>query len=570
MVKLSSFLKKYKLHIIWGPFFKLIEAVFELIIPIYMANVIDIGIANRDKEYIVKMGALIVLFAIGGLTAAVGCQYLAAKASQGVGVDLRKAVFERVNCLSYRQIDTLGTSSLITRITNDVNNLQNAIAMTIRLAIRAPFLLIGSVIMSVMIDARMSIIFLIAVVVISLVLFLLITKASPMFTRRQTKLDKISLLARENLDGSRVIRAFSKQKNEINRFENAGGNLLDIDVAIAKILAFLNPLTYIVVDFSIIAILWIGAFQINSGLLLQGKILALINYMMQILMVLFIVAMLVMLFTRASAASKRIFEILNIEPDILDGDTKVITKNETVNKVEFQNVSFTYEHGEDDVLKDISITIKKNETLGIIGGTGSGKSTFINLLSRFYDVCKGKILIDGIDVKDYKVSDLREKIGIVPQKAILFSGTVEENLKMGRKDITKEDIERALKISQSYDFVSKLNGGLNFKIERDGKNLSGGQKQRLTIARALVGNPEILILDDSSSALDANTDANLRKELGKISGITVIIISQKFSSIRFADKILVLDDGKIAGLGTHEELLENCNLYKEIYNSQVG
>ena len=569
MVKIWDFMVKYRVHLIVGPILKLAESVFELFIPLVMADIVDFGISNGDMGYVIRKSTIVVLLGIAGLICTIGCQYLAAESSQGIGMEIRDSLFKKINTMSYEQIDEKGTSSLINRITNDVNRIQNAIGMAVRLASRAPFLLIGSLVMSVMIDSQLSIIFFITVPLIALSLYIIMRIMSKVFKVIQQKLDALSLLSRENLDGVRVIRAFSKQESEIKRFGKACEETLFYDIKACRVGAFFDPSAYLITNFAIIAIVCLGAQRVFGGSLLQGKIIALVNYMTQILMSLFMLTTLIMLFTRAYASSKRVLEVLNTEPELKDGALKGKDLCRSKTAIEFKDVKFSYKSSSGDNIDGISLSIEKNQTIGIIGGTGSGKSTFVNLISRFYDVSEGEILINGTNIKEYSLEEIRKKVGIVPQKALLFTGTIESNLKMGNEKATYEEITNALKISQAYEFVSKLPEGINKKVERGGKNLSGGQKQRLTIARALLSFPEILILDDSASALDAATEAKLRASLKEMKDITVIIVSQKISSIRNTDKIYVFDEGTIAGSGTHDELLKNCSVYNEIYHSQV-
>ncbi|WP_143316774.1 ABC transporter ATP-binding protein [Clostridium sp. HBUAS56017] len=571
MINLIHYLKLFKKEVILGPLFKLLEAVFELIIPLVMAKIIDIGIANKDFNYILKMGGLLILLGVIGLASAITCQYFASLASQGVGTHLRNDLFKHINSLSHSEIDKIGTPSLITRITNDVNQIQAAVAMLIRLAIRAPFLLIGSTIMAMTINIKLSIVFLISIPLIALVLYLVMSNSIPFFTLIQKKLDGISLITRENLEGVRVVRAFSKEENEKKRFYYASNNLSNLSIRVGKISALLNPLTSAIMNFSIVAILWFGGISVNYGNITQGQIIAFVNYMNNILLVLVVVANLVVIFTKAFASIKRINEIFEIKSTIIEKKEHNNTKILTAPKIEFKNVSFYYNDSNEKALNDLSIKIFKGETIGIIGGTGSGKSTLVNLIPRFYDISDGSILIDGINVKYCNLKNLRSKIGLVPQKAVLFSGTIRKNMSWGLENITDEDIEISLDISQSTEFVNKLPEKYETFISQGGKNLSGGQKQRLTIARALMKNPEILILDDSASALDFATDAKLRKAINeKTKNMTVILVSQRASTIRNADKIIVLDGGNVQGIGSHEELIENCQVYKEICLSQLS
>lgn len=570
MFKLLPYLKNYKKQVVIGPIFKLLEAIFELMVPLVMAKIIDIGVKNGDYGYVVKSGFTLLVLGFLGLFCALVCQYSAAKASQGFGTDLRNDLFSHINSLSHSEIDMVGTSSLITRLTNDVNQLQLAVAMFIRLAFRAPFIIIGSAVMAMTLDLKLSIVFLFAIPLISLTLFWVMSKSIPFYSNIQKKLDKISLITEENLEGARVIRAFSKEENEKKRFYNASDDFTVASINVSKISALLNPLTSIIMNFAIVAILWYGGYRVNIGALTQGQIIAFVNYMTQISLTLVVFANLVVIFTKAFASGERVQEILEIHSSITDKNTK-ISPVSNAPKVEFKNVSFSYKGSNKNSLSNANIKVNTGETIGIIGGTGSGKSTLINLIPRFYDVTEGEVLVDGVNVKDYNLNSLRDKIGIVPQKAALFSGSLRENMTIGNKNASDEEIKKAFDIAQASEFVNSLSEGLDTVILQGGKNLSGGQKQRLTIARALVKNPEILILDDSASALDFATDAKLRKAIKEgTKNMTVFIISQRATSIKNADKIIVLDNGNIVGISSHNELLKNCKVYKEICLSQLS
>ena len=572
MLKLIYFMKDYKKESILGPIFKLIEAISELFIPIVMAKIIDIGVYNKDINYVFKMGGVLILLGAIGLIFALVCQYYASIASQGAGTSIRSKLYKHINGLSYSEIDKIGTPTLITRLVNDINQIQTGIAMLIRLGTRSPFIIIGSVIMALLIDLKLSIIFLIATPLIALVIYLVMSKSLPLYKVIQEKLDNLSLISRENLEGARVIKAFSKEESEKSRFEKAATDLANTSINVGKISAILNPITYIIMNLAIIAILWFGGINVNIGSLTQGQVIAFINYITQILLSLIVFSQLIVTLTKGATSANRVLEILNINTSIMDNRetlTNKVKNNDSL--IEFKNVSFSYEESNEYSLKDINFKINKNETIGIIGGTGSGKTTLINLIPRFYDVSKGEILIKGINVKNYNLNSLRNLIGIVPQKAVLFKGSILDNLKWGNKDATINEIEDALNISQSSSFINSLPDKYNSKVMQGGKNFSGGQKQRLTIARALVRNPEIIILDDSSSALDFATDAALRKNLKEnTKDMTVLIVSQRASSIMNSDKIIVLDNGEIAGIGTHDYLLENCEVYSEIYSSQLN
>lgn len=586
MKKLARYLKSFKKQVIIGPFFKLLEAIFELIVPLVMASIIDKGIANGDKSYVLKMGGVMILLGVLGLVFALICQYSAALASQGVGTKLRNDLFRHINSLSYKEIDELGTNSLITRITNDVNQIQLVVAMLIRLVIRAPFLVIGAAVMALMIDLKLGLIFIVVAPLVSAVLYFVMSRSVPFYKVRQTKLDEVSLITRENLSGARVIRAFSKQEHEKKRFNESSDEVADIAIRVGKLSAFLNPATFIILNVAIIAIIWFGGFRVDNGSLTQGQIIAFVNYMTQISLALVVVANLVVIFTKGSASAARINEIFETESSVIEGNyasdavdnnsniTNIGEAHNTTNsvpKIQFKDVSFSYHGNEEYSLEHLTVEIQRGETVGIIGGTGSGKTTLVNLLPRFYDTSKGSILIDGVDVKEYSLEALRKQFGIVPQKAALFGGTILENMRFAKEDATLEEIRKAAKIAQAEEFIESKPEGYNEVVSQGGKNLSGGQKQRLTIARALVGSPEVLILDDSASALDFATDAKLRKAIHEnCEGMTVFIVSQRANSIKYADKIIVLDDGIVKGVGTHDELFDRCEVYREICLSQLS
>ena len=572
MFKLIPYLKDFKKECFLGPLFKLIEAILELIVPLVMAKIIDIGVKSYDTSYIIKMGILIIILGIVGLGSALVCQYFAAKASQGFGTKLRNELFRHINSLSHSEIDNIGTPSLITRIINDVNQLQVAVAMAIRLGVRAPFIILGSAIMAMFINLKLSLIFFLSIPLIVLTLYLVMGKAIPLYRVIQKKLDKISLITRENLEGVRVVRAFSKQEVEKDRFNIAALDHSNTAIKVGKLSALLNPLTFMIMNFSIAFIVWFGGIGVNNGNFTQGEIIAFVNYMTQILLTLIVVANLVIIFTKASASATRVNEVLDTKSSIKEASssTKVQATNNSSKIIEFKNVSFSYNNSKQYSLENISLSINKGETIGIIGGTGSGKSTLVNLIPRFYESTEGEIFINGENIKNYSLKNLRNLFGIVPQKAVLFTGSLRENMKWANKNASDEEILMALDIAQCSDFLSNLKDGLDTSVLQGGKNFSGGQKQRLTIARALVGSPKIIILDDSSSALDFATDLKLRQALNTYAkDITTIIVSQRASSIKNSDKIVVLDDGKLAGIGTHEELLENSEVYKEICLSQL-
>ena len=569
MFKLRRFLADYKKECIIGPLCKLFEAILELFVPLVMANIIDVGINQlHDKGYVIRMGFVLVGLAATGLTSALFCQYFASKASQGAGTKIRRALFEHINSLSHSEIDRLTTPSLITRITNDTNRVQQNIAMIIRLLTRAPFIIIGSLVMAMTINLKLSLIFFGAAVLIGLTLYLVMTKTIPMFGAIQKKLDGIGLLTRENLSGNRVIRAFSRQKSECERVDIATEDLAKASIRVSRISALLNPVTYAVTNIAIILIIWFGAVNVNVGEMSTGDIVALVSYMTQILLAMIVVANLVLLMTQGSASAARINEVLETEPSVKEKTKDYISVKENSPKIEFKNVSFSYPGG-DDELTDISFKIKRGQTVGIIGTTGCGKSTLISLIPRFYDVKSGAVMVDGVDVREYPFEQLRKQIGIVPQKSVLFSGTIRDNLKWRSQGADDNELWEALKTAQAYDFVSKTPQGLDSRVEQGGRNFSGGQRQRLCIARAIVGKPKLLILDDSFSALDFATDAALRQALAQSKGdSTVLIVTQRCSTIKNADLILVLSDGELAGAGTHDELFESCRTYREIYLSQ--
>ncbi len=571
MWKLRRFLKDYKKQVIVGPIFKWMEAVLELIVPLVMAKIIDVGVKNADKGYVFRMGGLLLLIAAVSLGCALVCQYSASIASQGVGTNLRREMYARINQFSHAELDRFGTHSLVTRLTNDVNQLQVAVAMLIRLVVRAPFLAIGAVVMAFTIDVKLSLIFLVVFPLIVGVLYFVMSRSVPFFRVMQKKLDKISLITRENLEGARVIRAFSKQDAELSRFTSASDDLANTSVRVGRLSALLNPLTYVIMNLGIVAILWFGGFRVDSGRLTQGEIIAFVNYMTQILQALIVVANLVVTFTKASASATRVNEVLETEPSVKDEAAHEVSPVSGAPALEFDQAVFAYAGAEEPSLTGITVALNPGETLGVIGGTGSGKSTFASLIPRFYDVTSGSVRVFGRDVREYPLSQLRRLVGMVPQKAAVVSGTIGENLRWADPSATDEDLWAALETAQARPFVEALPQKLDTRVEQGGKNFSGGQKQRLCIARALAGKPSILILDDSASALDFATDAALRKALREdTKGMTVVMVSQRASTIRYADRILVLDDGGMAGLGTHEELFENCPVYREICLSQLS
>ena len=573
MLKFARFLKQFKREVLIGPVFKLTEAVFELIVPLVMAQIIDVGIANGDRGYVLRMGGVMVLLGLVGLGCALICQYCAARASQGFGTVLRSEMFRHINTLSHGEIDQIGTPSLITRITNDVNQLQLAVAMLIRLVVRAPFLVIGATVMALLLDWKLACIFFVAAPLMALVLYLVMSRSIPFYRIIQKKLDRISLITRENLSGVRVIRAFSRQEKEKERFAQASEDQMSTSITVGRISALLNPLTSAIINLAIAAVIWFGGFRVDAGGMTQGEVIAFVNYLNQILLAMIVVANLVVIFTKAAASATRVDEVLELHPSIVNRVSRPAQEVEGSPEIAFDAVSFAYPDAGAYSLSDISFTVARGQTLGIIGGTGCGKSTLVNLIPRFYEVSQGSLKVDGVDVRDYPMEQLRGKVGIVPQRAVLFSGTLRQNMQWRKQDATDEEIWQALETAQAASFVRKMPDGLDSVILQGGKNLSGGQKQRLTIARALVGEPEILILDDSASALDFATDAALRQAIAKFSAgrgnrMTTIIVSQRANTVRYADQIVVLDDGKAAGIGTHEQLLESCQTYREIYWSQ--
>ena len=572
MFKIAVYLKPYKKEAIIGPIFKLMEAILELILPTIVALIINNGVGNHDSAYVYRMGGLMVLMSLLGFGCSMVCQYYAARASQGFGTTLRNKMFKHITSFSYAELDTLGTPTLINRITNDVNQLQIAVAMLIRLVIRAPFICIGAIIMSMILDFRLSLILIAATPIFGIILYFIITRSAPLYRLYQQKLDALALVLSENLSGIRVIRAFAKRRTEKERFDASSEDLTFTAIRVSRISALLGPITTLVVNAAIIAILWVGGIHIDGGRLSQGEIIAFINYVTQILLALIVVSNLVSIFTKASSSASRVNEVLSVRASVSEeGNIVMAEPDHTAPAILFDHVSFGYNTTGESALEDISVIINRGETVGLIGSTGSGKSTFVNLIPRFYDAIQGEVKVDGVNVRDYKLHQLREKIGIVPQKAMLFTGTIAENIRWGKEDATEEEIMEAASVAQAEEFISKLPEGLNTQVSRGGLNLSGGQKQRLTIARAVVGKPSILILDDSSSALDFATDAALRKALKMSSQeMTVLVVSQRVSTVRQADKIMVFEEGRIAGVGTHEELMRGCEVYKEICLSQLS
>ncbi|WP_445671694.1 ABC transporter ATP-binding protein [Paenibacillus sp. FSL R7-0210] len=571
--KIAVFLKPYKKEVTIGPIFKLLEAILELLLPTIVALIINNGIGKQDSSYVYRMGSLMVLMAILGFGCSMVCQYYAARASQGFGTTLRNKMFKHISSLSYAELDVIGTPSLINRITNDVNQLQLAVAMLIRLVIRAPFICIGAIIMAMILDFRLSLILIAATPVFGVILYFIITRSSPMYRKYQAKLDALALVLSENLSGIRVIRAFAESRREKQRFNEASEDLTQTAIRVGRISAWLGPMTTLVVNAAIIAILWAGGIHIEARSLSQGEIIAFINYVTQILLALIVVSNLVILFTKASSSASRINEVLAMTASVVEvpAHAPAAKRDGAAPVISFRNVSFGYNTTGELALENISVDILKGQTVGLIGSTGSGKSTFVNLIPRFYDVVEGEVRVEGVNVRDYRLEQLRSRIGIVPQKAVLFTGTIAENIRWGKASATRDEITAAADVAQAEEFITRLPEGLDTLVVRGGHNLSGGQKQRLTIARAVVGRPPILILDDSSSALDFATDAALRRALSKNStDMTVLLVSQRVSTVRQADQIIVFDEGRIAGIGTHEELLESCAVYQEICMSQLS
>lgn len=569
MKQILKYLKEYKKECICAPLFKLLEASFELIVPLVMAAIIDNGITASDKPYIWKMGGVLVLLAAVGLVSSVTAQYFAAKAAVGFSTKLRHRLFEKIESLSFSKMDTVGTSTLITRMTSDINQVQSGVNLVLRLFLRSPFIVFGAMAMAFTVNVRAAMVFVVTIPLLSIVVFSVMVASLPLYKKVQSSLDTVLSHTRENLEGTRVIRAFNKQNDEIDSFNRDNELLTNMQQVVGRISALTNPLTFIIINIATIAVIVSGGKQVYAGILTQGEVVALVNYMSQILVELIKLANLIVQVTKAVACGNRIADVLSIPSKLPEKNPKLIGAKDGAPEVEFDHVCMTYEGAADETLTDISFTVQKGQTIGIIGGTGSGKSSLVNLIPRFYDATKGTIRIQGNDINDYDAVQLRDKIGVVMQKAVLFAGTIADNLRWGKNDATEEEMWKALDIAQATEVVKGKEGGLDYMIEQGGKNLSGGQKQRLTIARAVVKDPDILILDDSASALDFATDASLRAALKGMHGDkTIFIVSQRTSSIQFADNIIVLDDGQMVGFGPHEELLETCETYKEIYDSQ--
>lgn len=578
MKRLLGYLKQYQKESIIAPLFKMLEASFELLVPLVVASMIDMGIRSQDSAHILKMGGLLVLLAVIGIACSLTAQYFAAKAAIGAGTALRNDLFAHIHKLSYAEIDTIGTATLITRMTGDINTVQNGVNMVLRLFLRSPFVVFGAMVMAFTVDIKGAMVFVCAIPLLSIVVFGILLISMPLYKKVQKQLDQVTLSTRENLLGVRVIRAFNRQDSETKRFQEENSLLVKSQVFVGKIAALLNPVTYVIINLAIVVLIWTGARQADAGILSQGKVVALVNYMSQILVELIKLANLIILISKAMASMKRVDGIFEIEPGIKEPEQtekqescRKPQKGETVPKVRFSHVTFTYEGAKEPSLTDISFTAMAGETIGIIGGTGSGKSTLVNLIPRFYDVTGGKVEIDGTDVRKGRLDNIRNQIGVVPQKAVLFKGTLRENMRWGKKNAADEKIWQALQTAQARDFVEEKGSGLDLEIHQGGRNLSGGQRQRLTIARALVRRPDILIMDDSASALDFATDARLRQAIKEdTEDMTVFLVSQRAATIKNADRILVLDDGHLAGIGTHKELFLSCQVYREICLSQLS
>lgn len=613
MKRLLSYMKDYRKESILGPLFKMLEASFELLVPLVVASMVDVGIRNRDGGYIMKMGGLLLLLALVGLACSLTAQYFAAKVATGAGTALRNDLYKHIGTLSYAEIDSVGTATLITRMTSDINQVQNGINMTLRLLLRSPFVVFGAMIMAFTVDLRSAMVFVVTIPVLCVVVFGIMLVSMPLYRSVQRQLDKVLLTTRENLMGVRVIRAFNRQESEVGKFEGENDRLVQMQVFVGKISALLNPVTYVIINVAIVAVIWVGGEQVDSGTITQGKVIALVNYMSQILVELIKMANLIILISKATACMNRVDSIFQVETSVkergsLGGGThengslgggiqenvshgKGIQENVShikedsceslpstgpsaggpVPKVEFRDMDFVYSGAKAPALSGISFKAMPGQTIGVIGGTGSGKTTLVNLIPRFYDADKGQVLVDGVDVRNHTLDGLRSKIGVVPQRPVLFKGTLRDNMKWGKKDASDEEIYDALNMAQAREFVNDKDQGLMLHIDQGGRNLSGGQRQRLTIARALVRRPEILIMDDSASALDFATDARLRKAIRQgTKDMTVFIVSQRATTIKQADLILVLDEGALAGMGTHKELLNSCEVYREICLSQLS
>ena len=568
MKKLLVYMKDYKKESILGPLFKLLEASFELLVPLVVSAIIDVGIANRDVPYIIRMVLLMVALGVIGLVCSITAQYFAAKAAVGFTAKVRSALFAHIQSLSYTEMDTMGTSTLITRMTSDMNQVQNGVNLVLRLFLRSPFIVFGAMVMAFTIDVKSAMVFVVTIPALSIVVFGVMLISMPLYKKVQAGLDRILRRTRENLSGVRVIRAFNKEESEIQQFDEENRQLTKMQMFVGRISALMNPITYVIINVATLVLIWTGAWQVEGGILTQGQVVALVNYMSQILVELIKLANLVITVTKAWACANRIESVFD-QQSSMQYSKRNVQEDPTADVITFENVGLTYKNAGAESLSNLNFSIHRGQTVGIIGGTGAGKTSLVNLIPRFYDASQGRVLVNGVDVREYPQDQLRDKIGIVPQKAVLFGGSIADNLRWGKEDATREELMDALRISQAEEFVEKREGGINAMVAQNGKNLSGGQRQRLTIARALVRKPEILILDDSASALDYATDAKLRKAIRQMDpSVTVLIVSQRAASIQYADQIIVLDDGEAVGIGTHQELLRNCPVYQEIYYSQ--
>lgn len=569
MKSLFAYMKDYKKECVLGPLFKLLEASFELMVPLVMAAVIDVGIANGDRGYIGRMCLVMAALGVIGLVCSITAQFFAAKASVGVAAKLRHALFAHIQELSFTEMDTAGTSTLITRMTSDINQVQNGLNLALRLLLRSPFVVFGAMVMAFTIDVPAALVFVVAIPLLAVVVFGVMLWTMPRYKKVQAGLDRVLGNTRENLTGVRVIRAFGREEAETGRFETENNALTKLQEHVGRVSALMNPVTYVIINLATVVLIWVGAVRVDTAIITQGAVVALINYMSQILVELIKLANLIINITKALACASRVQGVLDTESSMEAPQALSNVVEQNQERVTFRNVALTYQGAGAASLSGLSFSVKPGETVGVIGGTGSGKSSLVNLIPRFYDATQGDVLVDGHNVRDYPLASLREKVGVVPQKAVLFTGTIRDNLKWGKPDATDEELWQALETAQARDFVEEKPGGLDEPVSQGGKNFSGGQRQRLTIARALVRKPEILILDDSASALDFATDARLRKAIRQMEGgPTVFIVSQRASSIRYADKIIVLDDGEAVGIGTHEELLKHCEVYREIFESQ--
>lgn len=569
MKSLLKYLKEYRKEAVLAPLFKLLEATFELIVPLVMAAIIDTGIGTQNRPYILKMCGVLVLLAAVGLVSAITAQWFAAKAATGFSAKLRHLLFEHIQELSFSQMDLFGTDTLITRMTSDVNQVQNGVNLVLRLFMRSPFIVFGAMVMAFAVDVKAALIFVVTIPVLSVVVFGIMLWTMPLYRKVQGKLDRIMTGTRENLTGVRVIRAFGREESEEESFRTENAALSRMQQFVGKISGLMNPVTYILINLATVYLIYTGAVRVDCGILTQGQVVALLNYMSQILVELIKLANLIIQVTKAWACGDRIADILKVEPDMKDGLLPADAVRDSETAVEFRNVSLTYEEGAGEALQNISFKVRRGETIGIIGGTGSGKSSLVNLIPRFYDASQGEVLVGGHNVKEYRQEELRSRIGVVLQKAVLFKGTIARNLSFGKSNASAEEMDEALAVSQAKEYVDLKPGRTEFELEQNGRNLSGGQKQRMTIARALIRKPDILILDDSASALDFATDAKLRMAIrGMSRTLTTFIVSQRAASVQYADQILVMDDGRLAGIGTHAELLAGNPVYQEIYYSQ--